>query len=151
MPSTSTAINACNVKVQIDNAAGTLVDVSGSANRVNLEFSQELGSYRVFGNKWMKRLACAKDATLQLDVVYSTQANEGLDLLRDWFFSAASSGTPRTIRMMLPDDVVGGDDYQGEFIISSLSIPMDASEAGPITVSAELMPDGEVTHGTLTT
>ncbi|MCK6580363.1 MAG: hypothetical protein L6Q98_19895 [Anaerolineae bacterium] len=150
MPATSTVVNGCDVAVYIDGASGTLVDVSGSANRVNLDFSQEVESFRVFGDKWRRRLACAKDATLTLDVVYSTATDEGLDLLRDWYFGA-NSGVARTVRILVPENATGSDDYQGEFILSSLSIPINASQAGPITVSAELVPNGEVTHATTTT
>jgi len=150
MPATTTAINACDVAVYIANAAGVLTDISGSANKVDLAFSQEVGNFRVFGDKWMRRLACAKDATMSLDVVYTTTADEGLDLLRDWMLGA-SSGTPRAFRVILPQNAVGSDSYEGSVIISSLSIPIDASEAGPIMCSAELMPNGAITHSVTTT
>lgn len=150
MPATSTAINACDVSLYVDNSSNELVDISGSSNGVTLDFSQEVEGFRVFGSRWQRRLACTKDATLSVNIIYTTAADEGLDLLRDWFFSAGSN-TPRTVRILVPDNSPGSDDYQGEFIISSLSIPMDGTAAGPITVAVELMPDGEITHATTTT
>lgn len=152
MPETSTAINACDVSIHLEDGTGTgtLHDISGSSNSASLSFSQEIADYRVFGTRWKKRMVCAKDATLSLNVVYTTAQNEGLDLLRDWFFGA-NSNVARTVRIMVPNDEIGGDDYQGEFLISSMDIPLEADEAGPIMVSAELMPMGEVLYGTIAT
>ncbi|MBK8023518.1 MAG: hypothetical protein IPK19_19315 [Chloroflexi bacterium] len=132
----------------IDDAAGSPVDVSGSANRVRMEFTQEVERYRVFGEGWVRRLAAGKDGALTLDVVYSTAADEGLALLRGWFFGAASR-TPRTVRVQVPNGSAGSDRYAGEFLLARLALPLDAAQAEPVTVTAELLPHGPVSHSTV--
>lgn len=150
MAETTTAVNACDVKIHVDNSSGVPVDISGSSNRASLELRQTVESYRVFGQRWMKRKTCAKEGTVQLDVVYSEAADEGLDILRDWWFSN-DSGTPRTVRLMVPSDAVGDDDYMGEFVLENLSIPIDAGQTGPIIVSATLLSEGAITYAALAT
>ncbi|MDZ4771206.1 MAG: hypothetical protein SGJ24_18955 [Chloroflexota bacterium] len=147
MPATTSAINACDAAIAIDNAAGVLVDISGAANRAALEFTQTVESYRVFGERWIRRLACGKDATLRLDLVYTTTANEALDLLRDWFF-ASGSAAPRTVRIAVAG-TIGSDAYEGEFVLARLNLPLDASNAAPILVTADLLPHGVVSYTTI--
>lgn len=145
MPATSTAVNAGSVQVWIDDANGTPVDVSGSANRVRMEVTQEVERYRVFGEGWARRLAGGRDGALTLDVVYSTAADEGLALLRGWYFGAASR-TPRTVRLLMPDGGAGSDAFSGEFVLARLNLPLDAAQADPVTVTAELLPHGAISH-----
>lgn len=150
MPETTTAVNSCNLSVYVDDADNVPVDVSGSSRRAQLQLMQEVADYRVFGSKWKKRMTCGKEGTITLDVVYSTADDEGLAVLRDWWFSE-ESGNARTVRILVPENAVGSDDYQGEYNLTNLDIPLDASEAGPITVSAELVSNGEITYGVTTT
>jgi len=75
--------------------------------------------------------------------VYSTATDEGMDVLKNWFF-AATPGL-RTLTFYLPDKNVGSDKYSGEVVLESLSIPATADEASPIPVTAVLRPSGEFT------
>lgn len=143
MAATTTAINACDAVIQLDDDLGALQDISGSSNNAELGFTQEVGEYQVFGGGWVKRLACARDATLSLSLVYTTATDEAMDVLKDWFFS--NPGTKRTCQIDVPDSTSGNDRYSGEFYLVSLDIPLDVEEAGPIMCSAELAPDGGVT------
>lgn len=149
MAETSTALNGCDLGIHLDKQDGTPVDISGSSNQVNMQFTKQLGEYQVFGSSWVRRLACKRDATMTLQVVYSTAADEALDVLRDWYFN--DSDTKRTLRILVPQDEVGADSYSGEFFLASLEIPIDAGEAAAILVTAELKPDGAVTHTTTST
>lgn len=146
MPLTTTAINACNASIWMDKLGGTLTDISGSSNAVNLDFSQEIGMYRTFGSKWPTRLTCGKDARWTLNIVYSSAADEAFDVLKKWFF--ATNPGNRTVKLYLPDKNVGSDVFSGEFKLESLSWPASAGQAEPINVTAVLLPDGEVTHAT---
>ncbi len=145
MPETTSAINACDATIALDNAAGVLTDISGTARRVTMAFSQEIGKYRTFSGAWVRRLACARDATFQVDVVYSTSSTEALQLLRVWY----GSGGSRTLRVRVPNGDSGSDEYSAEVLIATLRIPLDADEASPVAVTVELLPDGAVTFSTV--
>lgn len=148
MPSTTSAKNARDVAIFLDDADGDPVEISGSANSVKFAFTQELGAYRVFQEAWTKRLASGKDASFQIDVVFSTASDEGYALIRDWFYGDASDA-PRTLQIVVPRDADGSDSYSAEALIAEGSIPMEASDAEPILVSVELLPDGAVTHSVI--
>ena len=143
MAQTSTGINGCDVAIWLDKAGGTLTDISGSSNKIDLNFDQELAMFRTFGSKWPKRLECGKDASFALDVIYSSAADEGLDILKDWFF--ATDPGARTLKIYVPDKNVGSDVYSCEVRIENLTFSAEAGAADPIMVSASLLPDGEVT------
>lgn len=136
MPETTTAKNACDIKLLVDNSSGILVDISGSANRVEAAFTQQMGEYPVFGGAWVKRLICKKDATVTVQIVYTTAANEGWKLLKDWWNNY--NDQPRTIRWMAPTDEVGADDFHGEVLIDSMTVPFDGGQAGPVMVALTL-------------
>jgi hypothetical protein len=143
MALTTTSVNACDASVWLDTLAGTSTDISGSSNNVSLNFTLNLGEIKAFGSRWPVRRNCGKDCTATLSVLYSTAADEGLDVLKDWFFSSAPNS--RTLKVYLPDKNVGSDLYSGEFQLESLDIPVVANEATPINVTASLKSDGEVT------
>ena len=143
MAETTTAINACDVKVYLDDANGTPVDISGSTNACSMEFENNIGELRVLVTRWPIRLSCGKDATFSLVVVYSTAADEGSDILKDWYFSD-ETGT-RTLTIYIPDKNVGADKYSGEVVMENLAIPVNAGEASPIPVSTNLKPSGSWT------
>lgn len=145
MPATTTAVNACGVKIELDNAAGVLTDISGSSNEATIDFKIDLGEFKVFGDAWRRRLACGKDASISLRVIYTTAADEGLDLVRDWFFSSDYK-TARTCRISIPDGTNGSDSYTCEVLLESFNIPTKSDEAAPIMVAVELKPTGEVTY-----
>lgn len=143
MPDTTTAVNACNVSIKLDDHTGVLKDISGSSNKIEPEYTQETGEYRVFQQGWFKRLQCGRDAAFTLSAVYSTLKIEALSILADWFFHYP--GTHRTMEIYIPDDSIGSDKYSGEVMLASFSTPADTAEPGPIPVEATLLPDGEWT------
>ena len=149
MAQTTTAINACDVVVSLDNVSGTLTDISGSSNEVSMDLGQNIGEIATFDGDWMLKASCGKTVSVSLNVVYTTTADEGLDILRDWFF--ATSPGSRTVQIDVPDSTAGSDRYSGEFVIESLNIPLTAGEASPVLVSATLSNDGAFAHSTITT
>lgn len=137
MPATSTAVNACGVRIWIDDEKGQLANVSGSANEFNLEFSKELGEFKVFGEGSYNRLECGKDAQLDITVLFTTATREGFDILKRWLVL----GGKRTIRIEVP---ASGDVWQGEYLLEKLPIGGKADDAKPIMVKASFKPDGAV-------
>jgi len=149
MPQTTTAINACVARVYLDNAAGTLTDISGSSAKVTMNLTIEEGNVRTLEGVWPLRRTCKKDAAISIDVVYTTTADEGFDLLRDWFFNAATYNTARSIRLDLPDSSAGSDRYQGEVLLTNLTWDTDAAAAQPIVATANLLPANDLTHSVI--
>lgn len=149
MAQTTTYVNACNVSIWLDDSVGTPTDISGSSNGINMAFTRELGELRTFQTKWPVRLGCAKDAEFGLRVVYSTASNEGMDLLKNWYFTDDPGN--RTLHVYIPDKNVGSDHYYGECTIGSLQFNADPTEPGPIPVEASLLPSGQWSLTTATT
>lgn len=142
MSQTTTQISACDVSVWLDNASGTLTDISGSSNSVNLNFDKEIGMLRTFQSRWPVRQECGKDAQFELIVVYSTAADEGSDILKDWFFE--SDPGVRTLKVYVPDKNVGADVYSAEVRMENLNFPLSSGNADPVQVTARLLPTGAV-------
>ena len=140
MTQTSTHRNGCDAAIWLDNAAGTPTDISGSTNAYNLDFKVNIGATPTFGTQWPRRLMCGRDASFSVTVLFTTAADEGYDLLKDWFFGNVTAA--RTLTFYLPDKNVGSDKYSGEVVLETLSIPVTAGEGAPILVSATFLPDG---------
>ena len=144
MVQTSTPITGCDAGIWLDNLGGTQKDIGGSTNQYSLNFDMELGMLRTFGSRWPKRIECGKDASFGLQIVYSTAADEGFDILKKWYF--ATSPGSRSIKFYLPDKNVGSDVFSAEVKIDSFNWTVSAGSAEPVIVTLNLLPDGEVTH-----
>jgi hypothetical protein len=144
---TTTPVNVCDVVIQLDDSGGTLRNISGSTNRVVLDFDQELGDYRAYGSDWPKRLDAGQDATITLTVLYTTASNEGYDVLKQWFHAAQPGA--RTLQVDVPDSTVGSDRYSGEVRINAKRFTIDAGQGGPVMVTARLRPDGAFSWATI--
>lgn len=149
MAMTTTSQNACDASIWLRDSGGTDRDISGSSNSVGFEFTLNLGDVNAFQNRWPKRLDCGKDATISLEVMYTETANEGWDVLKDWYFATAPGA--RLFTAYIPDKNVGSDMFSGDMRIESLSFTLTAGEADPILVSATLRSDGEVAHSDVAT
>jgi hypothetical protein len=143
MAQTTTHVNACDASIWLDNAAGTPTAISGSSNSITMNFSRELGELVTFQQKFPVRLGCRKDAEFTLRVVYSTDTDEGMDVLKNWYF--ADDPGSRTLHVYIPDKNVGSDHYYGEVTIGSFNFNADPSDPAPIAVEANLLPDGAIT------
>ncbi len=148
MPQTTTSVNACDVVLEIDNASGTLTDVSGSTNQASMTMSSNVGETSTFEGQWAIRRVCKTSVDVSVQAVYSTDDTEALNLLVDWWF-AGNYNTARTITISVPDDTAGSDEYTGEFVMTSLSIPLSADDAAPILVSADFQNVGAFARSTV--
>lgn len=142
MPQTTTAVNACDASVWLDDENGSLQDISGSSNTISMEFTNQLGAVSNFATRWPVRLECRKDATFNLTAIYSTAQSEAKDILLEWFFNHPGN---RTLHVYLPDKNVGSDMYSAEVHLATMPITVEASSADPIQISCQLMPEGPVT------
>lgn len=141
---TTTAINACDAGLFLDNAGGTPVDIGGSSNQVRINLDNHIGAFNVFSNEWPGRLECGKDGTVTLQIIYSSAADEGWDVVKTWYFTTPPGD--RTLAIYIPDKNVGSDKFSGEFKLSALNWTASRGEPGPILVTATLLPNGDIAH-----
>lgn len=142
MAQTTTAVNACDAVIELDGTGGTLVDISGSSNSVEIEFDNDIGEYKTFASDWKGRIDCGKDAKIKLKIVYTTATAEAMRILLDWYFN---TGGAKTFRVAVPSSGAGSDRFTCEVRLESFPIPMPSDEPNPIMVELSLLPDGAVT------
>lgn len=147
MAQTTTAINACGAVVEIDDASGLATDVSGSTNKVSLALNKQLGEAFTFDGDYPVRLECKQNGSLDIDAMYTRNGNEARALLESW----QQVGGRRTVTVYPEGKVAGGRSYSGEFRLGDLSMDLDAGDANPIMITANLMPDGAITLSNYTT
>jgi hypothetical protein len=144
MAQTQTAVNACDVNIHLDNAAGNLTEISGSSNQCSLDITRNVAEVFTFDGDWSIKKSCKSSISVSIQALYSTIQNEAVDVLEDWIFDQPTAS--KTLRIDVPDSSVGSTRYEGEFIIESYGVPLAASEAGVIVCSATLSNDGAVTR-----
>ena len=148
MAQSTTVVNGCDVVIEIDGEAGTLVDISGSSNQLTMDFSITAEMYRSFGSRYPGRLTCGKDAAFALTVLYSPTVGEGRELIEEWFHT--SDGDARSYQFDIPDSSVGSLRYSGEAILESYSVEnVEAGNASAIQITANILPAGDVTLDTI--
>jgi len=147
MPASSTAVNGCDVVVKLEDESGQMIDISGSSNEISLDFSNDIGEFKPFGSRGRRRLMCGTDAKIALKAFYTQASLETTDLMKKWQFRKR---TRRAIQVFIPDDSVGSDMYEGYVLLSTFSVPSKSDDANPIMLSADLLPDGEITWDIVT-
>lgn len=147
MAQTTDAVNACNVVLSVDDSTGTPVDISGSSNQANLDFSLQTAETFTFDGDYAIKKSCKKTAGLSINAVYTLNDAEASNILEDWYHN--SSSTSRTVTLDVPDGAGGSFRYAGEFIIESYSLPVSAEDAGAIILGFSLSNDGAVTRAAI--
>lgn len=146
MAATTTSFTACNAVMRLDNNAGTLQDISGNSSSVSMSFDNKIGEYRVFGNQYVQRIQCGKDASVTINGVATTTANEIRDVVESWYFSGSGL---RTFQLNMPDESTGSKRYQVETVLKNFQFDGDASAAEPVMYKIELAIAGAVAYTTL--
>jgi len=144
MAETTTAVNACDVEIWLDNASGTPTDISGSSNAVTMTMENDVGDYRVFSNRWRKRMECGKSLTMTINGVYTETATEMQGLFAAW--ALANPSGARTVTVYIPDKNVGSSKWSGEWRLQDYNFAADVTEPGAIPLTATLLSDGTITH-----
>jgi hypothetical protein len=144
MAQTTTAVNACDVSFWIDNAAGTITDVSGSSNSLKVTLEREIGELRTFQAKWPVRSGCGKDMKLDYVAVYSTSATEAAQMLLAWWFT--TSPEDRTFKLYVPTKNVGSNYFTGQIVIENLEWDNDPTKPEPIALKATFLAHGTISH-----
>lgn len=144
MAQTTTAYNACDAVVELDDDAGVLQDISGSMNKVTFSVPANIAEFRTFGSQWPGRLCCGLDGPMTLNGWASEATDEVLDLLKRWRFASGAPCSRRTIRVSMPDGSAGSDQYTGEYLLENLEYDLTAGEGAPIPITATLALSGEL-------
>lgn len=139
MTTTITAVNACDATIALDDSAGALTDITGSCVTNSVTLTSDVGHFKVFGDQWRYRLVCSQSWEIKVETLYTTTANEGLDLLRDWWFDATRYKLARSIQFS-----IGGDTYSAEVMLEQLDMAFPSSEAGPARCIALLKGTGAI-------
>lgn len=144
MTQSTTQVNACDVVVKIDNAAGNLQDISGSSNQVSFDLQNKVGDgIRTFGTDFPLRAVCGRDAAISMRAVYSGDEGEAKQLLMDWYFNHNKDA--RTLVIDIPDSDPGGDRYTFEAYLEHVNVPVEAGNPDPILLEASFKPTGTYT------
>jgi hypothetical protein len=149
MAVTSTPQNACDASIYLADETGVMRDISGQSNQVSLPRNINLADFMVFGNAGTYRLACKKDWSVTLQVIFSMSTDEATQLLDEWYDSYYTQA--RRIQINVPNNSIGSRRYEGYAFLESLEMPLDAGEAGPIQISATLQGNGLLDYSTVTT
>jgi len=148
MPQTTSAASFLDCKIKLDNAGGTLRDISGSTTQINPEFIHTIGRAHTGDTKWALKVDGTKDATMTVNVVYSQGANEAFQMLLTWWFTDPPGR--RSIEVYIPDEDAGADIFYGEVKIGTLRWNGDYSSSDPIIATVVLETDGPFHHTTAT-
>lgn len=149
MAQSTTVVNGCDIVIEIDNEGGTLTDISGSSNELAMVFGLNSELWRSFGSRYPGRLNCGKDMTGTIKVLYSPTADEGREIVEEWYHT--SNGDARSFQFDLPDSSVGSNRYSGEIIMDGgYNIEnIVAGEAKPIEITLNFAADGDIVLDTI--
>jgi hypothetical protein len=142
MADTTTAFTACDVVAELDDASGVLRDISGSTNKLEADFKNNIGEFRTLGgSQWKNRIQCGKDASVKLIGIASTAVNEIRDIILNWFFNGSGL---RTFRWSEPAATSGAKRFSGEFVLDSYKFSHDSADANPVMYEISLLPSGAI-------
>lgn len=140
MPTTTTTVNGCGAVITLEDGAETptAVDISGSSNEFSIDFDNTLGTYKAFGDAATYRMECGTDASIDITIMYSTGASEGMRLLKAWKAARGARGVVITL---------GSDTYTADVFWEKISFSAKSDDANPVAVKVTLKPHGAVTIG----
>lgn len=150
MAQTVTSVSACDIAISLDDADGTLQNISGSSNRVRIRFFSRYHQNKHFDTAAPWKALLWTELDISLVILYSTADDEGLDILRNWF-DALDGKNARTLRLDVPDGSVGDHRYECEAVWLNMDLPLEADDAGAVAVRARLRSTNEYSVTEVTT
>lgn len=141
---TSTQIASNASVIQLDNASGTLVNISGVSTKVSIKPERDAKETYVFDNENAITTVGKSKVTVSAEIVYSSATAEAKQLLNLWYYGSSTvTKASRTIEVYIPDTASGSDKYYGEVKLSAPpNFELDASKAEPLILKVEFMNDG---------
>lgn len=143
MATTATAISSSLSVIKIDGPT-TLVDISGSTTKVNIEPARDAKETPTFGDEFAIVTVGKSSVKISVEIVYSSTTTEASYVLEAWYYGGSTtSRASRTIQIDVPDSTTGSRRFSGEVKLSSPpKIELDASKPDPLILTAEFMNDG---------
>lgn len=151
MAQTTTQISSNQSVINLDDASGSLVDISGTTTKIQIEPERDSKETYTFGSEAALVTVGKSKHKITCEIVYSSATAESKALLNAWYYgTAAVSRASRTIRIDIPDSSSGSDRYTGEVKLSKPpSMELDASKAEPLILKVEFMNDGVISYTTI--
>lgn len=144
MAQTTTHFSNSSIVFSLDDSAGSPLLIGGSTSTATL--SSEPGSsgevYTFDGDNPLRGVG-KRTYTMEVQFVMSTSTSEAAVTFQDW--AATKDGQSKTATIAMPDATTGSFEWTGEWKLTSMSIPADASESTPALASATLVSDGDIT------
>ena len=133
-----------NAHFALDNASGTLTDISNTVNEVSLPMSVETGETTVFGNSDKTYISGLGDQTISVSGIFDATVNTHITGV----IAALKAGTVATSSFQYgpSGSVSTRPKFTGEGIITSYEIGSPVGDI--VTYSLELQVSGSVTVGT---
>jgi hypothetical protein len=146
----STWIPNTQAIVSLDNAVGSLTDISNSCSTVSIDMTASIGVFYTFGSPSANKSEGKRDFKASLGVRPSEDAADAARILNAWSTGAGAMGA-RTLRVDTPDASSGSLRIQGEVYLSAWQLMnQDASGDGtPPTQTASLEIDTLPTYSVL--
>lgn len=142
MAQTTTHISFESAAIFLDTAGGTLTNISGSTNKGSVTVNTPVEKTTTFDGDYPIASVGKDGVTINLEIIYSTTADEAMDIIKRWKFVSTEREGSRTCTIEIPDATTGSDQYSGEFKLSNLEIAQDSSSANVSIVTAVLENDG---------
>ena len=122
------------------------VDISGTANYVEVNLSKGVDTFYVYADKSSHKLPGKFDAKGVLRVVYTEAGGEGWKVIKTAFDNDAS-----TLLQVSPrGGNVGEDRFSGYIHFDKLPLKFDGEKADTLIVQATFEVDGDVTIAAIT-
>lgn len=151
MAQTTTQISSNQSILNLDNASGSLVDISGTTTKIQIEPERDSKETYTIDSETAIVTVGKSKFKITCEIIYSSATAEAKTLLNSWYYGAAAvSRASRTIRIDIPDSASGSDRYTGEVKLSKPpSMEIDASKAEPLIMKIEFMNDGPISWTTI--
>lgn len=139
-----------NAVVSLDNAVGSLTDISNYCSTVTVDMTASIGVFYTFGSLSANKSEGKRDVKASLGVRPAEDATGASRILNAWSMAAAAMGA-RTFQVDTPDTSSGSCRISGEAYLAAWQlINQDASGDGtPATQTASLEIDTLPTYSVL--
>lgn len=140
-----------DVIISLDNAADTLVDISGYVNALTLDIAINIGTFSTFGSKFSHKAEGTTDATGTMTLHGDRDTSGARDLLDSWLLHPTNKAGKRSLRVQDPDASVGSHQYDMEIYASGNNVAQKtAGEPTPSQHQLQFSVDGAVTKTIIT-
>lgn len=137
-------VHGKNAYIQLDNASGSLVDISGISNEISYSQSIETAETSAFGTSAKTYIVGLNDATISLSGMFDTTLATTIEGTIDALIGGTNASA--TLVFGPAGNATGAKKYSQEVIITSYEIGMPVGDV--VSLSVEFQRTGATTIGT---